>query len=73
VAECDGEYFRCAVAGGHKDRWLEVPAWMFNRASCPGDLELSATPFASLDALVELSALLDRARACRNFRVWPVG
>jgi len=61
VAKCDGVYFRCAVAGGHGDRWLEVPAWMFERASCPGDLQLTAVPFVSLDALAELSALLDRA------------
>jgi hypothetical protein len=57
----DGVYFRCAADGGHADRWLEVPAWMFERASCPGDLQLTAAPFVSLGALGELSALLDRA------------
>lgn len=61
VAKSGGVYFRCAVAGGQGDRWLEVPAWMFERASCPGGLELTAAPFVSLDALAELSALLDRA------------
>jgi hypothetical protein len=61
VAKCDGVYFRCAVDGCHADRWLEVPAWMFERASCPGDLQLTAAPFVSLGALGELSALLDQA------------
>ena len=61
MAKCDGMYFRCAVAGGQGDRWLEVPAWMFERASCPGDLELTAAPFVGLEALAELSGLLDRA------------
>lgn len=61
VAKSDGIYLRCAVAGGHGDRWLEVAAWMFERTSCPGDLRLTATPFVSLGALAELSALLDGA------------
>jgi len=34
---------------------------MFERGSCPGDLRLTAAPFVSLDALAELSALLDRS------------
>ena len=61
VAKSDGVYFRCAVDGCHADRWLEVPAWMFERPSCPGDLQLTAAPFVSLGALGELSALLDQA------------
>ncbi len=47
--------------GCHADPWLEVPAWMFERPSCPGDLQLTAAPFVSLGALGELSALLDQA------------
>ena len=61
VAKCGGAYFRCTVAGGHGERWLEVPVWMFERASCSGDLQLATTPFVSLDALAELSALLEQA------------
>ncbi|CAH1696377.1 hypothetical protein CHELA1G11_40024 [Hyphomicrobiales bacterium] len=34
VAKCDGVYFRCAVAGAQGDRWLEVPAWMFELSLC---------------------------------------
>lgn len=34
---------------------------MFERASCPGDLEPTAAPFVGLEALAELSALIDRA------------
>lgn len=47
--------------GGHGDCWLEVLAWMFERASCPRDLRLTAAPFVSQDALAGLFALLDRA------------
>ena len=28
------------------DRWLEVPAWMFDRTACPDPWRLAAQPFA---------------------------
>ena len=31
----DGVVFRCTLSGAAADRWLEVPAWMFERAACP--------------------------------------
>jgi hypothetical protein len=54
-------FFLCTLEGSQADRWLEVPAWMFDRMACP-DLEpLTARPFVSIDALAALSALLDLA------------
>ena len=62
VAKADDEYLRCAEVSGHGDRWLVVPIWMFELALYPADLRLTVTPSVSLDALAELSVLLDRAR-----------
>jgi hypothetical protein len=53
--------FRCTLDGSQADRWLEVPAWMFDRTACPDPELLTAQPFASIDALAALSALLDLA------------
>jgi hypothetical protein len=52
--------FRCTLDGSQADRWLEVPAWMFDRTACP-DEPFAAQPFVSIDALAALSALLDLA------------
>jgi hypothetical protein len=43
------------------DRWLEVPAWMFDRARCHDPPRLTASPFVSMDALSALSNLLLKA------------
>src|SRR6266851_408951 len=51
--------FRCSLDGSQADRWLEVPAWMFDRTACPDPELLTAQPFVSIDALAALSALLD--------------
>ena len=53
--------FRCTLDGSQADRWLEVPAWMFDRTACPDAELLTAQPFVSIDALAALSALLDLA------------
>src|SRR6266581_939981 len=53
--------FRCTLDGSQADRWLEVPAWMFDRTACPDPELLTAQPFVSIDALAALSALLDLA------------
>ena len=47
--------------GVEADRWLEVPAWMFDRATCADRSQLSTSPFVSLDALSALSDLLKQA------------
>ena len=55
----DGVVFRCTLSGSDADRWLEVPAWMFDRAACADALRLTASPFVSMAAL---SALSDASR-----------
>ena len=53
--------FCCTLDGSQADRWLEIPAWMFDRTACPGAELLTAQPFVSIEALAALSALLDLA------------
>ena len=61
VEKADGVVFRCTLSGSAADRWLEVPAWMFDRATCPHPPRLTASPFVSMDALSTLSDLLLQA------------
>ena len=42
--------FRCTLDGSQADRWLEVPAWMFDRTACPDAELLTAQPFVCIDA-----------------------
>src|ERR1700737_2841626 len=53
--------FRCTLEGSQADRWLEVPAWMFDRTAYPAPGLLAAQPYVSIEALAALSALLDLA------------
>ena len=53
--------FRCTLEESRADRWLEVPAWMFDRTACPDPGLLAAQPCVSIEALAALSALLDLA------------
>ena len=53
--------FRCTLEGLQADRWLEVPAWMFDRAAYPDPGLLATQPHVSIEALAALSALLDLA------------
>src|SRR2546430_8750752 len=41
--------FRCSLSGSDADRWLEVPAWMFDRSAC--------AKVQVADAHVDLAAL----------------
>lgn len=61
VDKADEVAFRCSLDGSQTDRWLEVPAWMFDRTACPEAEVLAARPFVSITALAALSALLDLA------------
>ena len=61
VDKADGVVFRCTPDGSETERWLEIPAWMFERASCARDQALTTRPFVGLDALMALAALLDRS------------
>ncbi len=61
VDKADNVVFRCTPDGSQAERWLEVPAWMFDRTACPDAEPLTAQPFVSIDALAALFALLDLA------------
>ena len=60
IHKAEGAAFRCTLDGSQASRWLEIPAWMFDRTACPGDVRFVAAPFVSLEALSALSALLDQ-------------
>jgi hypothetical protein len=53
-----GIVFRCTLSGSDADRWLEVPAWMFDRAACADKATLSTNPFVDMAALSALGNLL---------------
>jgi hypothetical protein len=59
MEKAGGVAFRCTLDGSEIERWLEIPAWMFDRAACLADAHFSTNPFVSLEALDALSALLD--------------
>jgi hypothetical protein len=61
IAKAGGVVFRCTLSGSAADRWLEVPAWMFDRAACPDASYLATAPFVSADALSALTDLLQQA------------
>jgi hypothetical protein len=61
IEKADGAFFSCTLDGLEAERWLEIPAWMFDRAACPGDVRFLAAPRVSLEALSALSVLLDQA------------
>ena len=52
--------FHCTLDGSDAARWLEIPAWMFDRALRPHEPCLTPEPFAGVEALNALSALLDQ-------------
>jgi hypothetical protein len=60
IDRADETFLRCTQDGSEVERWLEIPAWMFDRAACPADVRLSALPFVSLGTLSALSGLIDQ-------------
>jgi hypothetical protein len=61
IGKADGDVFRCTLSGLDADRWLEVPAWMFERMACPAQRHLATSPFVSMRALAALSHLIGPA------------
>src|ERR1700758_719765 len=57
----DGVVFRCDLAASDSERWLEIPAWMFDRSAC-AKVRLAAEPHTDLSALVMLGTLLRDVR-----------
>src|SRR5215831_8497331 len=61
VEKISGTVLRCS-SGGATERWLELPAWMFDRATCVAT-RVAPDPvveFAALAALQELLAAAAR-------------
>lgn len=58
IEKADGVFFRCTLDGAEADCFLEIPAWMFERA-CYAHGHVTRDPFVSMDALMALSSLLD--------------
>jgi hypothetical protein len=61
----DGIAFRCDLNASEASRWLEIPAWMFDRSAC-AKVRLAAEPHTDLSALVMLVALLWDVRNARS-------
>jgi len=56
IDKSGGSIFRCTLSGSDACRWLEVPAWMFDRSTC-AKLRMAAA-HADLAAPTALAALL---------------
>jgi len=60
IERSDGIVFRCNLSGSDTDRWLEVPAWMFDRSGC-ARVRLAADAHADMAALMALAELVRHA------------
>ena len=60
-----GVVFRCDLTASDANRWLEIPAWMFDRSAC-AKVRLAVEPHTDLSALVMLGALLRDVRNKRS-------
>jgi hypothetical protein len=58
VEKAGSVVFRCTLSGSPASRWLEIPAWMFDWASCPVNMRLTALPHVDVAALSGLQGLL---------------
>jgi hypothetical protein len=52
-----GVVFRCDLKASDLERWLEIPAWMFDRSAC-AKVRLEGKPHTDLAALARLAALV---------------
>jgi hypothetical protein len=53
VEKAGGEVFRCSLSGQASGRWLEIPAWMFDRAACAA-WRVGAAPYVEIAVLTAL-------------------
>jgi hypothetical protein len=58
IAKPDDVVFRCTLSGSDAARWLEIPAWMFDRAACAEDSAVTTTPYVGSSALSVLAGIL---------------
>jgi hypothetical protein len=63
VEKADGVVLRCSRDGRVTGRWLELPAWMFDRAACL-PMQVAHYPRVDFVALSALSALLAERVGC---------
>jgi len=63
IEKAGGVVLRCSRDGEATGRWLELPAWMFDRAACL-PMQVARRPRADLAALSVLSALLAETVGC---------
>src|SRR5919112_549518 len=61
IKKADAVVFRCTLSGSDADRWLEVPAWMFERSACPDRARLVSAPFVDGTAIAALTDLVRQA------------
>ena len=59
IEKSSGEVLRCSERGSG-ERWLELPAWMFDRAACLA-VEIAVRPRVDMAVLSALGALLAAA------------
>ena len=57
IEKSDDIVFRCNLSGSDAERWLEIPAWMFDQSAC-ARVRVVADAHADLAALTVLAALL---------------
>jgi len=61
VERSGGVVFRCDLKASALDRWLEIPAWVFDRAAC-ARIRLEVEPrtnLAALQQLIEMCRVVD--------------
>src|ERR1700736_3510430 len=57
VEKAGREVFRCSLSGRASGRWLEIPAWMFDRAARAA-WRVGAAPYVEIAVLTALATLL---------------
>jgi hypothetical protein len=65
IDKADDVVFRCTRSGSDAARWLEIPAWMFDRVACVDEPVFAAAPHVGLSALSMLAGLLTEVLKAR--------
>jgi hypothetical protein len=65
-----GEVFRCSLSGRASGRWLEIPAWMFDRAA-RATWRVGAAPHVDIAVLSALATLLQDVTVTKRPRLPP--
>jgi hypothetical protein len=68
VEKAGGEVFRCSLSGRASARWLEIPAWMFDRAAHAA-WRVGAAPYVDIAVLTALATLLHDVRFGRTIAI----